>query len=504
MHNDDQRDDVVAQLIDSALTKGLISSHQAASLREEMFMYPGGNLVSIMVRRGMISPDQGKDLEYAPRESAQAESEDSDIDFGFTAATPDTTTKQRPVQVTPSPLQPAPPRRMTPPPQPAVKPAPVTPRLNTQAPQFTFVEKEKPAPASGIRPDPEMVRLFRAGRERGCSDLHLTVGKPPYFRQQGKIFFMEGTPLTPETARQWSLSVLTNQQRAELEQQKQVDFSFECPGAGRFRANVFHQRLGVEAAFRFIPDTVPTLESLQLPKVLEKLTSYPQGLNLVTGPGGCGKTTTVAAMLEFINNQRHDHIITVEDPVEYILRPKNCQITQREVGTHTGSFANALRTALRQDPDVIMIGELRDLETTSISITAAETGHLVFGTLHTSSAARTVARILDVYPPSQRGQICLMIAESLRGIISQQLIERKDGRGRACAMEILLITTGVSQVIKEGKTHQLISHMQSGRKLGMISLDDSLMELVQTGVISGAEAYNRAENKGPFEMLRNM
>ena len=386
--------------------------------------------------------------------------------------------------------------------RPEIRPA-AKPAYDISAGTATPVRTTNPSPMrTTASPSPQLMELFRMGRERDCSDLHLTVGKPPYLRQQGKLFFLPEASLTAPVIGSMITSLLSPAQQEIFEREKQLDFSFELPNLGRYRANVYHQRLGPEAEFRFIPQTVPTLKSLGMPPILEKLTTYPQGLNLVTGPAGCGKTTTVAAMLEYINQARQEHIITVEDPVEYVLHPKSCQITQREVGTHTNSFAHALRTALRQDPDVIMIGELRDLETTSIAITAAETGHLVFGTLHTSSAIRTVARILDVYPPSQRPQICMMVAESLRGILSQQLLPRKDGQGRACAMEILVVTTGVAQVIKEGKTHQLVSHMQSGRKLGMRSMDDALMDLVQSGAISGSTAWSYAENKGPFEMMR--
>lgn len=505
-------DDATEAILALAVKQNYINPGQADLLREELFMFPGGNVIAILLRRGMISPDQARVLESGEQPEDPA-SHELDADF------------ELPQAATPPPVQPvAPPRPPTPSSTPSSRPSlsdaiaaatrAAGPRQPTATPSASFQPQSKvyvidePTPArppvqGGSVPDEQMLRLFRLGRERGCSDLHISTGKPPYFRLNGKLTFINESPVTPEKAERWNLSVLNAEQQADLNKDRQLDFAFGLPGLGRYRANVFHQRLGVEGSYRFIPEEVPTIDELRLPKVLEKLTGYTQGLNLVTGPGGSGKTSTVAAMLEYINRHRHEHIITVEDPVEYIFTPQNCQVTQREVGTHTESFANALRTALRQDPDVIMIGELRDLETTSISITAAETGHLVFGTLHTSSAIRTVARILDVYPPAQRGQICLMVAESLRGIMSQQLIERKDGRGRVCAMEVLLVTTGVTQVIKEGKTHQLVSHMQSGRRQGMISMDDSIMELMQAGLISGREAYAHAENKSMFEMSRN-
>jgi len=482
-------------------------------------MFPGGNVVAIMLRRAMISADQAKVLESG-EDPVEADFDTDESDFDFTPAQPPPPPNAPPSKEDYSSSQargnssPAssgiwratPGEGQRPSLSEALKHSFAAAKSAT-LPQASKIEEErlsgsrtagKPAV---ITPDSYLLRLFVAGRERGCSDLHLTVGKPPYLRKDGKIFFLDEPPITVEAAIKLNRSVLTSVQQEQLDADLQLDFSFEC-GAGRFRANVYNQRLGVEGAYRFIPSTVPTIADLGLPRVLEKLTTYPQGMNLVTGPGGSGKTSTVVAMLEFINRHRHEHIITVEDPVEYVIHSDSCQVTQREVGTHTESFAHALRTALRQDPDVIMIGELRDLETTSISITAAETGHLVFGTLHTSSAIRTVARILDVYPPAQRAQICMMVAESLRGIMSQQLIERKDGKGRVCAMEVLLVTTGVAQVIKEGKTHQLVSHMQSGRKLGMISMDDALMELFQSGTISGQTAYAHAENKSMFELAK--
>lgn len=488
-------------------------------MREELSMFPGGNVRSIMVRRGILTPEQVKELESpAPITTPSQPDEDADLDFGpdhfsrfeiipNTATTKMTSTVHtaptRPTSIAPEQFN-----------NPKASTRQSLSALSTASPSANVspVQSNRSISAAlgeahraldvPLNPDPYMVKLLKTGRERRCSDLHITVNKPPYMRHEGKLVFLNEEPVSAQLAHRLVYSVLTDSQKAEFESARQLDFSLECAGAGRFRANVYHQRIGVEGAFRFISDVVPTLATLQLPAVLEKLTTYPQGLNLVTGPGGCGKTSTVAAMLEHINCHRHEHIITVEDPVEIVFQPKNCQITQREVGTHTDSFATALRTALRQDPDVIMIGELRDLETTAISITAAETGHLVFGTLHTSSAVRTVARILDVYPPAQRPQICMMVAESLRGIISQQLVPRTDGNGRACAMEVLLVTTGVAQMIKEGKTHQLVSHMQSGRKLGMRSMDDALMDLCQANTISGNVAWSHAENKSLFDALR--
>jgi twitching motility protein PilT len=299
-----------------------------------------------------------------------------------------------------------------------------------------------------------------------------------------------------------NLEAMPEDARKKFELDQQVDFSFTIAGLGRHRCNVFQSRLGVEGAYRIIDNKVRTIDELGLPDVCKKLTEYHQGMVLVTGPCSSGKTTTCAALLDHINGVRHDHIISVEDPVEYILTPKSCQVTQREVGHHTQSFANALRGALRQDPDVILVGEMRDFETTSIAISAAETGHLVLGTLHTNTSIRAVARIMDLYPPSQRAQICVMVSESLRGVIAQQLIPRKDNNGLALALEILVFHSGVSAVIREGKTSQLPSLMQSGKKFGMKLMDESVMDLFKGGIISGRNAFLRADNKALFESVK--
>lgn len=358
----------------------------------------------------------------------------------------------------------------------------------------------EPLPAADVAAGrEELTTLLATARKVGASDLHISVGRRPFVRHNGKLRYLQAAEVTPESSQRLNFSILTSDQRQQAGRDLQLDFGLELPDLGRHRCNIFKQRLGWEGAYRLVGEKIASTDELGLPPSLKRLTEYQQGLILVTGPAGCGKTTTVAALLDHVNATRNDHLITVEDPIEYVIPPKKCHVTQREVGQHTLSFASALRAALRQDPDVISIGEMRDLETTSIAITAAETGHLVFGTLHTNSAIRTVARIMSVYPPSQRAQICVMVAESLRGVISQRLIPRKDGKGLALAVEVLIFTPGVAQLVKEGKMHQIPTAMQGGKKLGMKLMDESVAELFDQGVIDGYQAYLNAENKGPYE-----
>jgi twitching motility protein PilT len=286
-----------------------------------------------------------------------------------------------------------------------------------------------------------------------------------------------------------------------LEKNMALDFSYEVPGLARFRSSVVRQRKGYDAVFRIINTKVRTMDELGLPQHLKVLTKYQNGLVLITGAVGSGKSTTLAAMVQEVNMNRHDHIITLEDPIEYVFTPAGCQMTQREVHAHTESFGTALRASLREDPDVIMVGEMRDLETISLAITASETGHLVLATLHTTNAARTLDRILDAFPVEQQGQIRTMVSESLRGIISQQLIPRLDGTGRAVAMEIMVNTPAVANLIRESKTFMLPGIIQTGKKLGMKMMDDALMELVEAGTISPYEAYDRTDNKALFRPM---
>jgi twitching motility protein PilT len=374
----------------------------------------------------------------------------------------------------------------------APEPAPrVTPRVQHQIVPATPMPRD-------LNQFNHIHHYLEYARSTGASDIHVNACAAPLLRKDGKLSQLPRAPFTAEETEKLLFGMLTPEQSEELEKKKALDFCYTVEGLGRYRSCILKQRVGWDGAFRVINSKVPTFEELGLPVELKRLTEFHQGLVLITGPSGCGKSTTMAAMLDLVNKHREEHIISIEDPVEYVYPPDKCQVNQRELGTCTKSFANALRAALREDPDVIMIGELRDEETVSLAITAAETGHLVFGTLHTTSAGRTIDRILDVFPPEEQGQIRSMISESIKGIICQQLIPRKDGKGRALALEILFNTPAVANLIRERALHKLNSAMQVGRKQGMMMLDDSLAKLLQEGVIEGADAYFAAENKNAF------
>ena len=339
-------------------------------------------------------------------------------------------------------------------------------------------------------------RYLLIGQESDASDIHLGVNMPPLWRRFGNLepIFRQAPHLTAQDTENLARGFLDDAQLRRLEEVGDVDFAYSN-SFGRFRTSVIRQRLGIDLVFRIISTNLRSMDDLGLPDTLKKLTEYHNGLVLVTGPVGSGKSTTLAALVNEVNRNRHDHIITLEDPIEYLLQSQGCHVTQREVHTHTRSFAAALRGALREDPDVIMVGEMRDLETISLAITASETGHLVLGTLHTGSAARTLDRVLDVFPVDQRDQIRIMVSESLRGIISQQLVPRADGRGRVLAMEVLMNNPAVGNCIREAKTFMLPGIIQTGRKQGMKLMDESLRELCATGVITPEEALSRAEQK---------
>ncbi len=334
-----------------------------------------------------------------------------------------------------------------------------------------------------------------------ASDVHVGVAAPPMMRRYGCLQTMwpDAPLLTAPQTERLLMGFLSENRQKHLRETGDLDFCYEAKEIGRFRTSVVRQRLGFDGVFRIIESRVRTMQELELPENLKGLTKYQNGLILVTGAVGSGKSTTLAALVEEVNKERHDHIITLEDPIEYLFEAKSCQVTQREVHTHTKSFATALRAALREDPDVIMVGEMRDLETISLAITASETGHLVLGTLHTSSAARTMDRILDAFPVEQQSQIRTMVAGSLRGVVSQQLVPRADGKGRALALEILINTPASAALIRDGKTFMIPGVMQTGKKLGCRLMDDSLLELLTQGIIAPREAYERASQKMLFK-----
>jgi twitching motility protein PilT len=345
-------------------------------------------------------------------------------------------------------------------------------------------------------PLPYVDDYLSIGQAVGASDIHLGANAQPSWRLHGSLqpIWPDAPRFTAEQIDKLASAFLSDLNKTQIEERGDTDFAY-ANAFGRFRASVVRQRLGLDLVFRVINTEVKTMDELGLPEHLKLLTRYQNGLILVTGSMGSGKSTTLAAMVEQINRERREHIITLEDPIEYIFQPKSCHITQREVHTHTRSFAAALRGALREDPDVIMVGEMRDLETISLAITASETGHLVLGTLHTGNASRTLDRVLDVFPVDQQEQIRIMVSESLRGIISQQLIPRANGDGRMLALETLTNTPAIANIIREAKTYMLPGIIQTGKKQGMQLMDDALIDLFHRGEISADEAYVRAEQK---------
>src|SRR5215216_4509248 len=326
-----------------------------------------------------------------------------------------------------------------------------------------------------------------------ASDVHLTPGFPPALRVRGRIVPMDDYPqLGPQDTREVVYSILNDSQRKQFENQQQLDFAYAIPGVARFRVNCFFQRGAVSAAFRHIPAEIASLESLGLPAVLEEFTRKPRGFILVTGPTGSGKSTTLASMVDLINSEREEHILTIEDPIEFLHSHRKCIVNQREIGADALDFSVALKAALREDPDVILVGEMRDLETISTALTAAETGHLVFATLHTQSTAQTVDRIIDVFPPEQQGQVRAQLSIALQGIVTQQLLPTADGMGRTVATEVLIPTPAIRNLIREGKTHQIYAAVQTSGAVGMQTMDADLVRLVRAGKITRSLAEQRA------------
>lgn len=348
----------------------------------------------------------------------------------------------------------------------------------------------------------DIKELLAITKERDASDLHITVGIPPVLRLNGKLRKLNLPELNRQNVHEMIYSIINDEQKEKYEKIHELDFSFGLEDMTRFRINIFKTRLGEAAAFRLIPEKIKTIAQLGLPEELAIFTKKTKGFVLVTGPTGSGKTTTIAALIDIINQERYEHIITIEDPIEFIHNHKNCIIDQREVGIHTDSFAYALRSALREDPDVILVGEMRDLETISMAVTAAETGHLVFSTLHTNSAAETIERIINVFPPHQQNQIRMQVAESLLGVVAQTLIPTIDEEARVPALELMIATPAIRNIIREEKTYQMPTMIQMGNKDGMISLDQTLKVLLAEGKISREEAIKKAIDKKVFMETR--
>jgi twitching motility protein PilT len=387
-------------------------------------------------------------------------------------------------------------------PAPPAPPAPPTP----PTPPITAPEPPVPAPAAPAttsaapwrQTERRLDALLTYTVQQKASDLHLHSAAPLKMRRNGMLSDLEDEPLNREASEAMIREILTPEQARDLDEHGQIDFAYTIPGVGRFRANAYRQQRGMDAVFRAIPPNPPTLEELGLPASLARFTNFHQGMVLLTGPAGCGKSSTLAAMVNILNQERSDHIITIEDPIEYIHRSQKCVVNQRQTGRHTNSFARALRAALREDPDIIAIGELRDLETISLALTAAETGHLVLGTLHTNNSIRTINRILGVFPPEQQEQIRTMVSESLRAVISQRLVVKADGSGRVPALEVLVCNKAVGNLIRESKTFQIKSVLQTGASHGMCLLDASLADLVKNKVITREEAARHAEEPAKF------
>lgn len=340
--------------------------------------------------------------------------------------------------------------------------------------------------------------LFTEMKTRGASDLHMVIGFPPLLRLRGELVPMAQPVLTPESNRQILFEILTPEQRITIDEKLDMDKAYELSGVGRFRCNFFYQHRGIGAVFRLIPTDIITLEQLKLPSILYTIANFNKGLVLVTGPTGSGKSTTLAAMIDYINETRDAHIITIEDPLEFVHPNKKCLITHREIGSHARSFAEALKVASRENPDIILVGEMRDLETIALALTCAELGILVLGTLHTNSAAKTVDRIINVFPTDQQPQTRTMLADSLRAVIAQQLLKTADGSGRCAANEILIGSPALASMIREGKISQIGSFIQTGTSIGMQTMDQHLKQLIAEGKITREAAYEKAIDKSQF------
>ncbi len=341
--------------------------------------------------------------------------------------------------------------------------------------------------------------FFKAMKERGASDLHMVIGRPPLLRQGGELVAMDEFPvLTPESNRDILFEILSGEEQKSLVTNRDYDKAYELAGVARFRCNFLYQMHGIGAVFRIIPTKILTLDQLGMPDTLRRIANFRSGLVLVTGPTGSGKSTTMAAIIDYINDTRDGHIITIEDPLEFVHPNKKCIFSQREVGAHTKSFGDALRVASREDPNIILVGEMRDLETISLGLTCAELGILVFGTLHTNSAAKTIDRMINAFPSNQQEQTRMMLSESLKAVVAQQLLRTVDGKGRCAAVEILIGSSALASMIRDGKISQINSYIQTGTKEGMQTMDQHLMEFIKAGKITAQAAYEKALNKALF------
>ena len=495
----------------------MISMGQLAEATAEQGRHPDKRLGDILLELGLVDPQQMERLKNVQRDVIAKHRAKQALAADQTAA---------PTAPPRSAAKPAPPKGaairigvMRPPPAaaPAPQPAsPATPAL-TSAPPATAPVEAKPemerAPAKLTAPTEvgeslalQLPTSLAADRERlhevlrnavqvGASDVHIHSGAPIRLRVNGAMAESGAAALDADEAGRIALAALDQQQTALLGRHGEIDLCYAVEGVGRFRSNVYRQQRGFDAVFRSIPPEPPTLEELKLPNVLAKFTNYHQGMVLVTGPAGCGKSSTMAALVNLINEEREEHILTIEDPIEYLHRSKRCLVNQRHAGQHTTSFARALRAALREDPDVIVIGELRDLETISLAMTAAETGHFVLATLHTNNAVRTINRMIGAFPFNQQDQVRTMLSESLRAVISQRLVATADGGSRIPALEILVINKAIGNLIRDQKTVQIRSAIQTGKSQGMCLLEQSLDGLVRSGTISRDEALRYAEEK---------